>query len=62
MLRFAEPELPDGVYIEHLAGALCLDKRSDTEVCNRAFDRLTVDGHTPDHSRQLLIKRAPRCS
>jgi transcriptional regulator with XRE-family HTH domain len=56
MLRFAEPELPDVVYIEHLTGALYLDKRSDTEVYGRAFDRLTVDGHTPDQSRHLLIK------
>jgi transcriptional regulator with XRE-family HTH domain len=55
-LRFAEPELPDVVYIEHLTGALYLDKRSDTERYGRVFDRLTVDGHTPDHSRQLLMK------
>jgi hypothetical protein len=56
MLRFAEPELPDVVYIEHLTGALYLDKRSDTELYGRVFDRLTVDAHTPDHTRQLLTK------
>ncbi len=56
-LRFAEPELPDVVYIEHLSGALYLDKRSDTELYGRVFDRLTVDAHTPDHTRQLLMKR-----
>jgi transcriptional regulator with XRE-family HTH domain len=56
MLRFAEPELPDVVYIEHLSGALYLDKRSDTELYSRVFDRLTVDAHTPDHTRQLLAK------
>ncbi len=56
MLRFAEPELPDVVYLEHLTGALYLDKRSDTELYGRVFDRLTVDGHTPDRSRQLLMK------
>jgi transcriptional regulator with XRE-family HTH domain len=56
MLRFAEPELPDVVYLEHLSGALYLDKRSDTELYNRVFDRLTVDAHTPDHTRQLLAK------
>ncbi len=55
-LRFAEPELPDVVYIEHLTGALYLDKRSDTELYGRVFDRLTVDAYTPDHSRQLLMK------
>jgi transcriptional regulator with XRE-family HTH domain len=55
-LRFAEPELPDVVYLEHLSGALYLDKRSDTELYSRVFDRLTVDAHTPDHTRQLLDK------
>jgi hypothetical protein len=56
-LRFAEPELPDVVYIEHLSGALYLDKRADTELYSRVFDRLTVDAHTPDHTRQFLMKR-----
>ena len=56
MLRFTEPELPDVVYIEHLTGALYLDKRSDTELYGRAFDRLTVDASTPDHTRQLFMK------
>ncbi|MGH3696359.1 MAG: helix-turn-helix domain-containing protein [Pseudonocardiaceae bacterium] len=56
MLRFAEPELPDVVYLEHLSGALYLDKRTDTELYGRVFDRLTVDAHTPDHTRQLLAK------
>jgi transcriptional regulator with XRE-family HTH domain len=55
-LRFAEPELPDVVYIEHLNGALYLDKRSDTELYGRVFDRLTVDAYTPDHTRQFLMK------
>jgi transcriptional regulator with XRE-family HTH domain len=56
MLRFAEPELPDVVYIEHLTGALYLDKRSDTEQYGRVFDRLTVDAQIPDHTRQSLLK------
>ncbi|MGH3897805.1 MAG: helix-turn-helix domain-containing protein [Pseudonocardiaceae bacterium] len=56
MLRFAEPELPNVVYIEHLSGALYLDKRSETELYGRVFDRLMVDARTPDHTRQLLAK------
>jgi hypothetical protein len=56
MLRFAEPELPDVVYLEHLHGAIYLDKRSDTELYGRVFDRLTVDAHTPDLTRQRLAK------
>jgi transcriptional regulator with XRE-family HTH domain len=56
MLRFAEPELPDVVYIEHLSGALYLDKRPDTELYGRVFDRLTVNAETPEHTQQLLAK------
>jgi transcriptional regulator with XRE-family HTH domain len=56
MLRFAQPELPDVVYIEHLGGALYLDKRSDTEMYGAVFDRLTANAETPDHTRQLLAK------
>ena len=56
MLRFGEAELPDLVYIEHLAGALYLDKRDEFELYSRAFDRLTVDALTPDRTRQMLAK------
>lgn len=56
MLRFGEPDLPDIVYLEHLAGALYLDKLEELEAYSRVFDRLTVDAETPDRSRQLLSK------
>lgn len=56
MLRFAEPELPHLVYIEHLAGAMYLDKPEEIEQYSRVFDRLTVDAETPDISRQMLMK------
>jgi transcriptional regulator with XRE-family HTH domain len=56
MLRFGEPELPDLVYIEHLAGALYLDKRDEVELYGRVFDQLTVDALTPDRTRQMLAK------
>ncbi len=57
LLRFAEPELPDVVYIEHLTGALYLDKREEIEVYGRVADRLAVDAQTPDQTRQTLSKR-----
>lgn len=57
MLRFGEPDLPDIVYLEHLAGALYLDKLEELEIYSRVFDRLTVDAETPDRSRQMLVKR-----
>jgi len=56
MLRFNEPELPDLVYIEHLAGAMYLDRRDELEIYSRVFDRLTVDAATPDRTRQMLAK------
>ncbi|TNC26117.1 helix-turn-helix domain-containing protein [Amycolatopsis alkalitolerans] len=57
LLQFAEPELPNIAYIEHLNGALYLEKLDELELYSRAFDRLTVDAETPDRSRQRLVKR-----
>ncbi|HEY0638359.1 MAG TPA: helix-turn-helix transcriptional regulator [Pseudonocardiaceae bacterium] len=56
LLRFAEPALPDLVYIEHLTGALYLDKREEIEVYGRVVDQLAVDAETPDQTRQTLSK------
>ncbi|WP_034267996.1 helix-turn-helix domain-containing protein [Haloechinothrix halophila] len=57
VLRFAEPELPDIVYVEYLTGAVYLDKQDDLEPYARAIDQLAVDAETPDQSRALLEKR-----
>ncbi|HEU5469347.1 MAG TPA: helix-turn-helix transcriptional regulator [Actinophytocola sp.] len=56
LLRFAESELPDIVYIEHLTGALYLDRQDEVELYSRVFDRLTVDAEPPDRSRAMLSK------
>jgi len=56
MLRFAETELPDVVYVEHLAGALYMDKLVEIELYGRALDRLAVAAETPEVSRQILGK------
>jgi hypothetical protein len=56
ILRFAEAELPDIAYIEHLTGALYLERQDELETYGRAFDRLVVDAETPRGSRQLLEK------
>lgn len=61
MLRFAEPELPDLVYLEEHTGAAYLDKRPDVESYTRVMDRLTIDALSPEKSRRLLAKaRAER--
>jgi transcriptional regulator with XRE-family HTH domain len=56
MLRFAEPELPDVVYLEHLSGALYLDKPDDVEAYAMVVQRLAVEAETPDESRDRLTK------
>lgn len=56
VLRFPEGELPTIVYVEHLTGAIYLDRPDEVEVYSRALDRLAVEARTPDESRQLLSK------
>jgi transcriptional regulator with XRE-family HTH domain len=56
LLRFAEPELPDLVYVEHLGGALYLDKQEEIELYSAVVDRLAVDAQTPAQTRQRLSK------
>ncbi|MCI2415879.1 helix-turn-helix domain-containing protein [Saccharopolyspora sp. K220] len=54
LLRFAESEIPDIVYLEHLCGALYLDKPDEVEVYSKVTHRLTVDAHTPNQTRKML--------
>jgi transcriptional regulator with XRE-family HTH domain len=54
MLRFAEPEIPDIVYLEHLCGALYLDKPDEVEIYTRANHQLAVDAYTPEATRETL--------
>ncbi len=56
MLRFAEPELPDLVYLEEMTGASYLDKRADVERYGRSMDRLTIDALSPAEAKQALSK------
>lgn len=54
ILRFAEQELPDIVYLEHLCGALYLDKPDEVEVYSKVSHRLAVDAYTPEQTRKAL--------
>jgi transcriptional regulator with XRE-family HTH domain len=54
ILRFAEPEIPDIVYLEHLCGALYLDKPEDVEAYSKVAHRLAVDAQTPAQTRETL--------
>ncbi len=54
ILRFAEDDLPDVVYLEQLTSSLYLDKRSDVESYIQVMDRVCVQAETPDASLALL--------
>jgi transcriptional regulator with XRE-family HTH domain len=54
ILRFAEPDLPDVVYLEQLTGALYLDRRNDVSHYSAALDSLCGQILTPDASRDVL--------
>ncbi len=54
VLRFPEPDLPDIVYIEHLTGALYLDKRADVDRYLDAMERLSVDSEPPEKTAAIL--------
>jgi transcriptional regulator with XRE-family HTH domain len=54
VLRFAERDLPDIVYLEQLTSAMYLEKRPEVEVYLRTMERITVQAETPRASKDLL--------
>jgi transcriptional regulator with XRE-family HTH domain len=54
ILRFAEPDLPDVVYLEHLSSALYFDKKSEVDRYLLAMERLSVVAAKPDHASGIL--------
>jgi transcriptional regulator with XRE-family HTH domain len=54
LLRFAEADLPDVVYLEHLTGAQYIERPEDVEQYARAMDRISVDAMHPDDTVQAL--------
>ncbi|GAA1961297.1 helix-turn-helix transcriptional regulator [Catenulispora subtropica] len=54
ILRFAEPALPDIVYLEQLTGAAYLDKREDLDAYATVVDRLCVQALTPSRTIGFL--------
>ena len=54
ILRFAEPDLPDIVYLEQLTSALYLDKRSDVDHYAAVMDRLCAQVDPPDRTTGIL--------
>ncbi|MGP4110245.1 helix-turn-helix domain-containing protein [Streptomyces sp. 4N509B] len=54
LLRFAEDELSDLVYLEQLTGALYLDKRDDVSAYQGVMDGLAGAALSPEATRDLL--------
>lgn len=56
ILRFAESDLPDIVYLEQLTSALYLDKRADVDQYASVMDRLCAQIEPLDRTADILGK------
>ena len=56
VLRFAEPELPDIVYIEQLTSALYLDSREDVDHYLEVMNELSAEALAPARSADLIAE------
>lgn len=54
VLRFADAELPDVVYVEQLTGAAYLDKRDEVDHYVEAMDRVAAASAPPEESEHLI--------
>jgi hypothetical protein len=56
ILRFAEEDLPDVVYLEQLISALYIDKREQVDRYAQVMVRLAGESPTPEASGELLTR------
>jgi transcriptional regulator with XRE-family HTH domain len=56
ILRFAEADLPDIVYIEQLTSALYLERRDEVDNYMEVMNRLSAEAETPADSAGLVQK------
>jgi hypothetical protein len=54
IMRFADADLPDVVYLEQLTSALYLDKREDVERYSEVMERLSVESEPPERTAAIL--------
>jgi transcriptional regulator with XRE-family HTH domain len=54
ILRFADSDLPDVVYVEHLTNALYLDKREDVERYLHVMEAISVRAEPPGRTAEIL--------
>jgi Domain of unknown function (DUF5753)/Helix-turn-helix domain len=58
ILRFAEPDLPDVIYVEQLTSALYLDKRDDIDQYAIVMETLCIEADPPERTRDILHRIA----
>jgi transcriptional regulator with XRE-family HTH domain len=56
ILRFADQELPDVVYVEHLTNALYLDRRDDVNRYLHVMNSISMHAAPPDKTVDILHK------
>ena len=54
ILRFADPDLPDMVYLEQSTSGLWLDKREEVDSYAQVMDRLVVQAEDPNDTEEIL--------
>jgi transcriptional regulator with XRE-family HTH domain len=54
ILRFADHQMPDVVYLEQLTSALYLDRREDVDAYLEAMERLCVEADPPARTMETL--------
>ena len=54
ILRFAEADLPDVVYLEQLTSAIYLDKRDTVDHYQAVMERLCLDAFPAEHSTDAI--------
>ena len=54
ILQFADDGLPDVVYLEHLTGAMYLDRRDHVDPYALAMERICVRSESPDKTADIL--------
>jgi transcriptional regulator with XRE-family HTH domain len=54
VLRFAERDLPDVVYLEELTNAAYLEQRSDVERYLEVVDEISSEALTPDETKRFI--------
>jgi hypothetical protein len=56
ILRFADQDLPDVVYLEHVTNAMYLDKPEDVEEYAHIMSSVGVHGAPPEQTAEILTE------